>query len=453
MLITEGLGVRLRDARLALGLTQTQAAEGIVTGAFLSLIESGQRTPSPKVAAALAARLRVSLSEPTLADPVAAAVVAVQVALRLGDIETAESQLQGLSAHSPDRWLYEGLIAEQRGDLQLALKLLGSAADATALDSRQRLRAKVALCRCSRDAGDLFRSVEVGERTLAEASADPSADATLIAELRGTLAGTYCETGDLFRAHELTDSWRDSNESDAWTRATRRWARSMVLQTAGEYAEARVLVFEALDILESLDRPRATALLTDTAAWIAMQSATFDVAEVDFMLRDSERAFRATHAPLDLAVTLSSRAELAVRTNDAQGAVALIEEALHLSDGDDAGRRARLSAIAAQVYAAAGQVNRSMQLLLATRELLEDAGAKRSAAATWRHMAQTYEDLGELDLTVACLKAATDLLGLQPPLQTPVEAVVATVPVEPVEPVEPVVVPATVMQESEAAKR
>lgn len=417
----QNIGTRLRDARIALGLTQAQAAEGIVTGAFLSLIESGHRMPSPKVAAALAARLRVPLAELTPSDPVAAAAVAVQVALRLGDVTTAETLLQNLSVHSPERWLYEGLIAEQRGDLQGALHLLGSAADSAGLDSRLRLRAKVALCRCSRDAGDLFRSVEVGERALADASADPSADPSLLAELRGTLAGTYCETGDLIRAHELTDSWREPDESDAWTRATRRWARSMVLLTAGEYAEARALAFEALDILETLDRPRATALLQDTAAWITMQSQTFDVAEVDFMLRDSERTFRETHAPLDLAVTLSSRAELAVRVNDMQTAVAVIEEAMKLSAPEDAGRRARITAVAAQVYAAAGQSNHAMQLLSAARELLEEAGAKRSAAATWRHMAQTYEDLGALDLTVACLKAATDLLGLQPPLQTPIE--------------------------------
>ncbi len=427
MLLSEGLGARLRDARLAMGLTQTQAAEGIITGAFLSLIESGQRTPSPKVAAALAARLRLHLDEEPPQTAEAVAVLGVEVALRLGDRDSASEQLQRIPATSPKRWLYEGLIAEQCGDFDAALRFLDAAANSPGLPGDVRLRAKVALCRCSRDAGDLFRSIEIGERTLSEIHSDPKADPDVVAELRATLSGTYCETGDLHRAHELTAGWHDVGENDAWTLAMRRWSRSMVLQTAGEFAEARALAFEALEFLKSLDRPRATALLRDTAAWIAMQSPTFDVAEVDFMLRSSERVFRDTHAPLDLAVTLSSRAELAVRTNDLKTAVAVIEEALQLSETEDSGRRARLSAIAAQVYAAAGQVNQAMQLLRVARELLENAGAKRSAATTWRHMAQTYEDLGELDLTVACLKAATDLLGLQPPLQTPVEReVVAT---------------------------
>ncbi len=421
MHITEGLGARLRDARLAMGLTQSQAAAGIVSGAFLSLIESGQRTPSPKVAAALAARLRLALDDDDAQSAEAVAAVSIEVALRLGDREAAQQQLQLLASSSPSRWLYEGLIAEQRGDFETSLRSLDAAANSPALPADARLRAKVALCRCARDAGDLFRSIEVGERALAEVHSDPQADADLVSELRATLSGTYCETGDLFRAHELTEGWRHGNEADIWTQAMRMWSRSMVLQTAGEFAEARALSFEALQLLKSLDRPRAAALLQNTTAWITMQTPEFDAAQVDYMLRDAERTFRDAHAPIDLALTLSSRAEFAVRSNDERTALGCIEEAMTLASGEEAGLRARITAIAAQVYAAVGQTSTAMQLLLAARELLEEAGAKRSAAATWRHMAQTYEDLGALDLTVACLKAATDLLGLQPPLQTPIE--------------------------------
>jgi tetratricopeptide (TPR) repeat protein len=263
----------------------------------------------------------------------------------------------------------------------------------------------------------LFRSIEVGERALADAQADPHADPDVEAELRATLAGTYCETGDLFRAHELTETHERESE-DPWSMATQRWSRAMVLQTSGEFAEARALAFEALEILRSMDRPRSTAQLQNTAAWIAMQTPLFDVESIDYMLRDSERVFREAHAPVDLALALSSRAELAIRRGDLRTARACIEESLSLAQGEDSGLRARITASAAQIYAAAGETNESMKRLLVARTLLEESGAKRSAAATWRQMAQTYEDLGEMDLTIACLKAATDLMGLQPPLQT-----------------------------------
>jgi tetratricopeptide (TPR) repeat protein len=121
---------------------------------------------------------------------------------------------------------------------------------------------------------------------------------------------------------------------------------------------------------------------------------------------------------MDLSLALSSRAELAIRCGDRVTALACIEEAVVLADGEDTGHRARITAGAAQIYAAAGERAESMRRLLLARELLETSGAKRSAAETWRQMAQTYEELGELDLTVECFKAATELLGLQPMLQT-----------------------------------
>jgi tetratricopeptide (TPR) repeat protein len=149
-----------------------------------------------------------------------------------------------------------------------------------------------------------------------------------------------------------------------------------------------------------------------------MQTSVFEASQVDRMLRDSEGAFRQTHSPMDLSLALSSRAEFAIRCGDRATALSCIEEALVLADGEDTGHRARITASAAQIYAATGDRNESMRRLLIARELLEGSGAKRSAAETWRQMAQTYEELGEMDLTVACLKAATDLLGLQPMLQT-----------------------------------
>lgn len=415
---SERLGTRLRDARLALGLTQTQAAEGIITGAFLSLIESGQRTPSPKVAEALAARLRVSLdAEDAPPDAMTAAAVGVEVALRLGDWETAQAHLSALPQESPEYWMYAGLIAEQRAQFPEALHFLGLAAASPAAATGLSLRAKLYLCRCARSAGDLMRSIEVGERALADIHANPHADRDVEAELRATLAGTYCETGDLFRARELTEL-QDHNKQDPWSMATQRWSRAMVLQTSGDFAEARGLAFEALGILRTMDRPRSEAQLQNTAAWIAMQTPLFEVAEIDRMLRDSERVFRQTHSPMDLSLALSSRAELAIRCGDRVTALHCIEEALVLADGEDTGHRARITASAAQIYAATGDRNESMRRLLLARDLLEGSGAKRAAAETWRQMAQTYEELGELDLTVECLKAATELMGLQPMLQT-----------------------------------
>jgi hypothetical protein len=50
------LGRRLRNARVAAGLTQTQAAGGDASTAYISRIEAGQRRPDLKLLARLADR-------------------------------------------------------------------------------------------------------------------------------------------------------------------------------------------------------------------------------------------------------------------------------------------------------------------------------------------------------------------------------------------------------------
>ena len=60
--MSEALGARLRDARLAANLTQAQLAHNLLSPSHLSLIERGRRRPSPTVLAHLAGRLGVTVA-------------------------------------------------------------------------------------------------------------------------------------------------------------------------------------------------------------------------------------------------------------------------------------------------------------------------------------------------------------------------------------------------------
>lgn len=55
------LGDRLRETRLAAGLTQVEVTAGVASSAHLSRIEAGLRRPTPALLAALADRLGVSV--------------------------------------------------------------------------------------------------------------------------------------------------------------------------------------------------------------------------------------------------------------------------------------------------------------------------------------------------------------------------------------------------------
>src|SRR3954466_9938944 len=54
---------RLKTLRRAAGLSQTELAGDGISPSYVSLLESGRRTPSPAVAALLAAKLGCSASE------------------------------------------------------------------------------------------------------------------------------------------------------------------------------------------------------------------------------------------------------------------------------------------------------------------------------------------------------------------------------------------------------
>ncbi len=62
---TVPIGQRIRQAREAKGLTQAQVVEGVYTHAYLCLVETGKRDPTPKMLAVIAPRLGLSLEEIT----------------------------------------------------------------------------------------------------------------------------------------------------------------------------------------------------------------------------------------------------------------------------------------------------------------------------------------------------------------------------------------------------
>ena len=404
-------GTRIRDARLALGLGLSVCARGLLPAEALARIEHGSETPDPVVAVRIAARLHMPAKDREIpSDAEFAASLSAEAALRRGDHTAVAEQLLGSPSVSGRRPLYRAYVAERRGDLTSAAQILQSEAhDESPL---WRFRRLLALCRVLRDIGELGRSIAAGEAALSMATDAAFYDLDLLLELRSTLSGTYCETGDLVRAIDLTEPLPGNHEISSWANATRLWARAMALQTAGRFALALEAAHESLLLLQHLGRPAAFARLQNSAAWIAMQLPSFDTDRVNRDLEDSARFFRSIGAPLELALVLTSQSEFAVRTNRHAEARGMLAEVDKLLTQAEAGERARIMAAAAQLFARMGDLDEANRHLLSARELLENSGAKRSAAAVWKQMAETYASLGQQDLQIVCLRAAMDLLEL-----------------------------------------
>ncbi len=425
MTSSNDFGARLRKARRDAGLSQAEAAAGIASASYLSLVEAGLRQPSDSVAAALSQRLRVPLQ----ADESAADVrfVSAQAALRSGDAASAAALIEQLPEDSPPRLLLAGELQERAGEIVEAPRTLERALAASIPGSDLWFEISTVLCRCALDAGLWNRAIEVGEQAIAMPSdASPRAQ-DMVVELRATLSGVYCQAGHLERARELTDIASDLAASPR-LHASQLWARSVVEYTSGDREAAEVFAVEALRLFRTLDRPISLARLQVNAVTLRMQNPRFDPHEGDVLLNEAERTFRVMGSPIDLAACLSARAEFEVLCGDAQRARESVEEAILLVREEGSGMRAHVYASAGSVFSALGDAGSATAHLRTARELLEAGGARRSAAETWRALATTYESLGQLDLALACMKAATDLLGMPPQLGAPIAPIAPVAP-------------------------
>ena len=262
------VGRRLKDARTKAGLSQRQLAFPGCTAAYISRLEAGARIPSLQMVNQLAARLDVT--GPWLAtgvDAVAvepADLVEAEVALRLGELDTAEAIYR---AHSnpgdPARATALaglGQVAFARGRAHEAVQLLEQAlslrngralVDPGAVDTLGRAYMQV---------GDLTPSIELYERAVAEAV---EAEAVL-EELRFSviLANVLIDRGDFARAESvLARVIRITDESgDPIALARLYWSQSRLHSRRDEPRLAGRYARRALEILERTENETFVSL-------------------------------------------------------------------------------------------------------------------------------------------------------------------------------------------------
>ncbi|MEU8345048.1 helix-turn-helix transcriptional regulator [Spirillospora sp. NPDC048832] len=211
------VGERVRNLRLTRRLSQAQLAGHDLSDSYISLIESGKRTPTPTVLRMLAERLGCTpeyLAEGV--EPEQRAHLEVRerhahLALLRGDAATAEAGFDEVIARSDD----PDLTSRARWGRARALEELGRTDAAIALFEELREQAErdpgraswlppvIALARCYHTVGDLGQAIALGERAIERLGQLGLGVGTEFTEAGRILLLAYVDRSDPARAHDL----------------------------------------------------------------------------------------------------------------------------------------------------------------------------------------------------------------------------------------------------------
>ncbi len=423
------LGERLRSARVASGLTQRELGAPEASVAHVSRIEAGARRPGLALLGAMAGRLgttpRVLLLGASAgeAEEVGLALTFVELALEGGDVAAALERsgivLERARSVARADLLHRALLAhgralESNGRLEEAIEVLD---DLVGLDGTGLTWARggIALCRCTREWGDLARAIDTGETVRARLTAAGLDGTDESVQLTVTLASAYHERGDVaFAARLCRDAVRRAETTGSPTaRASAYWNASMVVAESGDVSEALPMAERALALLSEGSDSRNVARLRSVLATLQLAGdpPQLDAAEENLVRADAE--LRSSSAsPVDVARNTLSRARVSLLRGDPRDAVDLAS----LAHGEVEGMAPLLAADALSVQGQAlhllgdpAAVDRYRSAVL----VLTGIGADRSAARLWYDLGTLLEASGETAEALDAFRRAAASTGLR----------------------------------------
>lgn len=404
---------RIKEVRHKRGLSQAQLAHPELSDSYISLIESGSRTPTPAVLELLASKLGCSVSyliNGVTAEQMEELELNLRYArLALENGETAEARQrytellsdEKLVSLTPLRQETEfglALATEACGEVDKAIPILTRLHEALAdtAPMERRVAITIALIRCYQESGELGLAVEVAESRMTEMIGQGWTDD--LVELGATLLATYYERGDLLRAHHFATELISAAEGLGSPRAivAASWNAAINADIAGRGEDAVPLAARALAVQSETAEPRNLARLRIEYALIRLRNRPDDSATCRQLLLNAERELRESAAStLDLARCLQSLARAEINLGLVDQAVDHCHGSLDLLDATAPDLCADTRILLGQAYLLLGHETDAAAQVKAAMELLEEEPRSRMTAESWLMAAAVLEGLGD----------------------------------------------------------
>ncbi|HEX2315130.1 MAG TPA: helix-turn-helix domain-containing protein [Thermomonospora sp.] len=408
------VGERVRNLRLTRRMSQAQLAGHDLSDSYISLIESGKRTPTPAVLRLLAERLGCTSEylaegiEPEQRAHLEVRERYARLALDAGDAAGALTGFEDVITGSDDpeltvraRW-GRARALEGLGRVEAAIGVFEELREQAERDPGRSsaLPALVALARCYHAVGDLGQAIALGERVLGRLQELRLAAGDEHTEAGRVLLLAYVDRSDPERAHRLGREVLGIGQGSGLT-LTEAYRRASVLALEqGAVGDALYLADQALAAQDDGARTRAVARLHLAAARALLRGvrpfgdAPHPAAEAMVLLDGAAAGLRGAEA-VDCAIE-TARALVLLGEPDRAVEAAERQIALLTSGSEPVANGAHAGPALADDRVAGPGV-RSLQvvqarLIIARARLAQED--RPAAAAVLRDTAERLDDLG-----------------------------------------------------------
>jgi tetratricopeptide (TPR) repeat protein len=425
------LGRRLRNARVAMGLTQTEVASGDASTAYISRIEAGQRRPDLKLLSQLAPRLGTTVEELLVGitrDKRAELQLELDYAeleLTSGNAQEALKQAEAILAALPDSGVAElerptqfcrAFALEAVGELDGAILALEKLTATPPYDLAW-LRGLIALSRCYREAGDLGLAIDVGERATATIDEQGLSGLNEAMQLTLTVAAAYFERGDVGHAVRLCKQTiaRADEYDSATARGSAYWNASVMASRQGSVPEALALARKAIGCLEQDSDTRNIARLRTEMAHMQLR---MDPPQAQEAMKNLELAAReldwSSASPMDKADNQLIMARANLLLGHVESAAEQAANSYGISRDQAPLSAAEALVLRGQIVASQGNTEEATSLYREAILILSGVGADRMAAELWFELGGLLQDVGEAAAALDAYRRAAASTGLTP---------------------------------------